>query len=39
MVAEIPESEFIVIPDCGHVAIFEKYDTVNSMLLGFIMKN
>jgi 3-oxoadipate enol-lactonase len=35
----IPNSEFAVIPDCGHVTIFEKPDTLNSMLLGFVMKN
>lgn len=35
----IPNSEFAVIPDCGHVTIFEKPDILNSMLLGFIIKN
>lgn len=35
----IPNSEFVVIPDCGHVTIFEKPDVLNSILLGFIMKN
>lgn len=35
----IPNSEFAVIPDCGHVTIFEKPDMLNSMLLGFILKN
>lgn len=37
--ANIPNSEFAVIPDCGHVTIFEKPDILNSMLLGFILKN
>ena len=35
----IPNSEFAIIPDCGHVTIFEKPDILNSMLLGFVMKN
>jgi 3-oxoadipate enol-lactonase len=35
----IPSSEFAVIPDCGHVTIFEKPNILNSMLLGFVMKN
>ncbi|WP_411167512.1 alpha/beta fold hydrolase [Clostridium sp. MB05] len=36
---EIPNSEYIIIPDCGHVSIFEKYKELNSMLYGFIFKN
>jgi len=35
----IQKAEFAVIPDSGHVTIFEKPDVLNSMLLGFIMKN
>lgn len=35
----IKNSEFAVIPDCGHVTIFEKPDVLNSMLLGFVIKN
>lgn len=35
---EIPNSEFILIPDSGHVAILEKYNELNSMLYGFILK-
>lgn len=35
----IPTSEFVIIPDCGHVTIFEKPDTLNSLLLGFVVKN
>jgi 3-oxoadipate enol-lactonase len=35
----ISNSEYITIPDCGHVAIFEKYKELNSILLGFIIKN
>lgn len=34
----IPGAEFITIPDCGHVTIFEKPETLNSILLGFILK-
>jgi len=35
----IPGSEFVVIPGCGHVTIFEKPGELNSLLLGFILKN
>ncbi|KUO73872.1 MAG: alpha/beta hydrolase [Clostridia bacterium BRH_c25] len=35
----ILNSEYAVIPDCGHAAIFEKPDILNTMLLGFIIKN
>lgn len=35
----IPNAEFAVIPDCGHVTIFEKPHILNSMLLGFIIKS
>ncbi|MDF2472865.1 MAG: Alpha/beta hydrolase fold protein [Anaerocolumna sp.] len=35
----IPNAEFALIPNCGHVTIFEKPDILNSMLLGFVIKN
>ncbi len=35
----IPNAEFAVIPDCGHVTIFEKPGILNSMLAGFVVKN
>ncbi len=35
----IPGSEFIVLPDCGHVAIFEKPKEINSLILGFVIKH
>jgi 3-oxoadipate enol-lactonase len=35
----ITRSEFAVIPDCGHVTIFEKPEVLNSLLLGFVIKN
>lgn len=35
----IPNSEFAIIPDCGHVTIFEKPGVLNSMLLGFVLKH
>jgi 3-oxoadipate enol-lactonase len=35
----IDGAEFAIIPDCGHVTIFEKPDVLNSLLLGFIMKH
>lgn len=34
----ISGAELITIPDCGHVTIFEKPETLNSILLGFILK-
>jgi len=34
----IKNSEYLIIPDCGHVTIFEKPDVLNSALLGFILK-
>jgi len=40
LIAEnIPNSEYVVIPDCGHVTIFEKPEALNSLLLGFVLKN
>ncbi len=35
----IPNSEFAVIPGSGHVTIFEKSNILNTMLLGFVIKN
>ncbi|QVK20964.1 alpha/beta hydrolase [Mycoplasmatota bacterium] len=35
----ISDSEYVIIPGCGHVTIFEKPDVLNSMLIGFILKN
>lgn len=35
----IPNAEYMVIPDSGHVAIFEKPNELNSAVLGFIVKN
>lgn len=35
----IKNSEYVIIPDCGHVAIFEKEEEIISILLGFIMKH
>ncbi|MBF0547967.1 MAG: alpha/beta fold hydrolase [Candidatus Riflebacteria bacterium] len=35
----IPDSEFVIIPDCGHVTILEQHRPLNSMLLGFVMKH
>lgn len=36
---KIPNSELLTIADSGHVTIFEKPDALNSVLLGFIIKN
>jgi 3-oxoadipate enol-lactonase len=35
----IKNSEFILLPDCGHVAIFEQVEALKTCLLGFILKN
>ncbi|MDR2740692.1 MAG: alpha/beta hydrolase [Treponema sp.] len=35
----ITGSEYIMIPGCGHVAIFEKTGELCSAILGFIMKH
>ena len=35
----IKQSEFVLIPDCGHVTIFEQVDVLKTCLLGFILKH
>lgn len=35
----IPNSEFVIIPDCGHVVIFEKPEELVTLSLGFLLKN
>jgi len=35
----IPNTEYFVIPDCGHVAIFEKPEELQTLLAGFIIKH
>ncbi|MDN5299312.1 MAG: hypothetical protein PWP51_1865 [Clostridiales bacterium] len=35
---KISGAEFALLPDCGHVAIFEKPDVLRSLLAGFILK-
>jgi len=35
----IPGAEYITIPDCGHVAIFEKPKELESAILGFTLKH
>lgn len=39
MADRIPDSEFLTVPDCGHVAIFEKPKELESAILGFILKH
>ena len=34
----IPNAEYLTLPDCGHAAIFEKPEELKSAILGFIMK-
>jgi 3-oxoadipate enol-lactonase len=39
MAEAIQSAEYLILPDCGHVAIFEKPHELNSALLGFILKH
>lgn len=35
---QIENSEYVLLPGCGHVAIFERPNELNSLLVGFILK-
>ncbi len=35
----IEKSEFVILPNCGHVSIFEKPDELQSLLSGFVLKH
>ena len=35
----IPNSEYMTIPNCGHVAIFEKPKELETAVSGFILKH
>ena len=35
----IKNSEFVIFPHCGHVTIFEQQETLNTNILGFVMKH
>jgi 3-oxoadipate enol-lactonase len=35
----IANSEFAIVPDCGHACLLEKPAVLNSMLLGFVVKH
>jgi 3-oxoadipate enol-lactonase len=37
MAKEIKHAQYVIIPECGHVTIFEKPQTLNPMLLGFVL--
>lgn len=39
MQSQIPHAEFVIVLQCGHTTIYEKPDVVNSLALGFIIKN
>jgi 3-oxoadipate enol-lactonase len=40
LIAErIAGAELVVLPDCGHVAIYEKPEELASLLLGFVLKH
>ena len=36
---QIADSEFALVPDCGHACLLEKPAVLNSLLLGFVAKN
>ena len=36
---EIKGSEYVLLPECGHVSIFEKPEELKTLLLGFVLKN
>ena len=35
----IKNSEYVIFPHCGHVTIFEQQETLNTNILGFVMKH
>ncbi|MBR5970747.1 MAG: hypothetical protein IK016_10460 [Lachnospiraceae bacterium] len=35
----IPDAEYITLPGCGHVAIFEKPKKLESAISGFVLKH
>lgn len=37
MAREMPHAQYALIPECGHVTIFEKPEVLNSLLIGFIL--
>jgi 3-oxoadipate enol-lactonase len=39
LLKQMPQAEFVIVPDCGHTTIYEKPQVVNSLALGFISKN
>ena len=39
MVEHIPHTEFVVVPDCGHVTIAEKPKELESIVFGFVIKH
>ena len=39
MADNIPNAEYITLPECGHVAFFEKAKEVESAIFGFVMKH
>jgi 3-oxoadipate enol-lactonase len=36
---QIRHAELVVVPECGHTTIYEKPDVVNTITLGFVIKN
>jgi 3-oxoadipate enol-lactonase len=39
LATRIRDAEFVIIPNCGHVTIFEQPEMVKSIVVGFILKN
>lgn len=39
LVENIPDTEFVIVPKSGHVAIFEQLETVRTLMVGFVVKH
>ncbi|MHC0038102.1 alpha/beta fold hydrolase [Pseudoneobacillus sp. C159] len=39
LVENIQNAEYVIIPECGHVTIFEQPETLKTAMVGFILKN
>ncbi|MEQ6390675.1 alpha/beta hydrolase [Bacillaceae bacterium S4-13-58] len=39
LVENIADTEFVVVPNSGHVTIFEQLETVRTLMLGFVVKH
>ncbi|MCM3763707.1 alpha/beta fold hydrolase [Neobacillus niacini] len=39
LVKNIPNTEYMIIPECGHVTIFEQPEALKTAMIGFILKH